>query len=48
MAKTKEKITIKINWSAVVRVAVGTIILSALYHAYKTDDSDAANNSDQE
>lgn len=48
MAKTKEKITIKINWSAVVRVAVGTIILAALYNTYKVTDESHNDDSNKE
>ncbi len=44
MAKAK-KYTIKINWSAVARIVVGTIVMTAMYAAYRDD---GANNSDSE
>jgi hypothetical protein len=48
MAKAKKNITIKMNWSAVARIAVGTILLTAMYAALKHNDESSNDDSDME
>lgn len=48
MAKAKEKITIKINWSAIARVAIAAILTSAIYSAYATTEESQNDDSSKE